>query len=225
MKRARGASLLCALTHHTRPPPFPHTHLDLDFVFHMFFLVKYAKALEEASFRGRAADFLWMLLLGGAALAAAAPLAGVQFLGSSLAFMMVYVWSRRNRHVSLSFLGILTFTAPYLPWVLLALSSLLRSSAAVDVLGMGAGECVGWGEGAVVCVFRVPPLPFPPSPPHSSSPHNRPSLLLPGGCLPPHVRRAAPAGHARPAGGAGGGRERGRARAAARGGGGAATAC
>lgn len=114
---------------------------DLDFVFHMFFLVKYAKALEEASFRGRAADFLWMLLLGGATLAAAAPLAGVQFLGSSLAFMMVYVWSRRNRHVALSFLGIVTFTAPYLPWVLLALSTLLRSSAAVDVLGLGAGEC------------------------------------------------------------------------------------
>lgn len=107
----------------------------------MFFLVKYAKALEEASFRGRAADFLWMLLLGGATLAAAAPLAGVQFLGSSLAFMMVYVWSRRNRHVALSFLGIVTFTAPYLPWVLLALSTLLRSSAAVDVLGLGAGEC------------------------------------------------------------------------------------
>lgn len=136
----------------------------------MFFLVKYAKALEEASFRGRAADFLWMLLLGGATLAAAAPLAGVQFLGSSLAFMMVYVWSRRNRHVSLSFLGILTFTAPYLPWVLLALSSLLRSSAAVDVLGMGAGEfglCGGCGVR-----FRVPLLSFNPHlPPFLFPPH------------------------------------------------------
>lgn len=36
----------------------------LDFVFHMFFLVKYSKALEEGSFRGRSADFLWMLLFG-----------------------------------------------------------------------------------------------------------------------------------------------------------------
>ena len=36
----------------------------LDFVFHMFFLVKYSKSLEEGSFRGRSADFLWMLLLG-----------------------------------------------------------------------------------------------------------------------------------------------------------------
>jgi len=38
--------------------------LGLDFVFHMFFLVKYSKSLEEGSFRGRSADFLWMLLFG-----------------------------------------------------------------------------------------------------------------------------------------------------------------
>ncbi len=36
----------------------------LDFVFHMFFLVKYCKALEEGSFRSRSADFLWMLVFG-----------------------------------------------------------------------------------------------------------------------------------------------------------------
>ena len=31
----------------------------------MFFLVKYSKSLEEGSFRGRSADFMWMLLFGG----------------------------------------------------------------------------------------------------------------------------------------------------------------
>ena len=36
----------------------------LDFVFHMFFPIKYSKSLEEGSFRGRSADFLWMLLIG-----------------------------------------------------------------------------------------------------------------------------------------------------------------
>lgn len=39
-------------------------YAGLDFVFHMFFLVKYSKSLEEGSFRGRSADFLWMLLFG-----------------------------------------------------------------------------------------------------------------------------------------------------------------
>lgn len=112
----------------------------------MFFLVKYAKQLEEGSFRGRSVDFAWMLVAGAAAIAAAAPLARgrVQFLGSSLAFMMVYVWSRRHRHVRMSFLGVASFTAPYLPWVLLAFSALLRPSGggiAVDLLGLAVGHC------------------------------------------------------------------------------------
>ena len=55
----------------------------------MFFLVRYSKSLEEGSFRNRTADFLWMLLFGAALLVAAAPFVNIQFLGSSLSFMMV----------------------------------------------------------------------------------------------------------------------------------------
>ena len=40
--------------------------ISLDFFFHMFFLVRYCRMLEEGSFRGRPADFLLMLLFGGA---------------------------------------------------------------------------------------------------------------------------------------------------------------
>lgn len=91
--------------------------VGLDFVFHMFFLIKYSKSLEEGSFRGRSADFLWMLLIGqsclywndhashqqipvlteatmyysagGTLLTCCAPFVNIQFLGSSLTFMMV----------------------------------------------------------------------------------------------------------------------------------------
>jgi Derlin-2/3 len=41
------------------------------------------------------------------------------FLAPSLAFAIVYVWSRRNTNVTMSFLGLFNFTAPYLPWVIL----------------------------------------------------------------------------------------------------------
>jgi Derlin-2/3 len=47
---------------------------------------------------------------------------------------------RRHRYVNLSFLGIFNFTAPYLPWVLLAFSVMLGSSPAVDLMGMAAGH-------------------------------------------------------------------------------------
>lgn len=39
--------------------------VSLDFLFHMFFLVRYCRQLEEGSFRGRTADFLVMMLFGG----------------------------------------------------------------------------------------------------------------------------------------------------------------
>ena len=45
------------------------------------------------------------------------------FLGSALAFMMVYVWGRRNEHVRMSFLGLSPFRAPYLRWGLLGWSA------------------------------------------------------------------------------------------------------
>jgi len=82
-----------------------------------------------------------MLLFGGSLLTVMAPLASIEFLGSSLTFMMVYVWGRRHPYVTLSFLGIFTFTAPYLPWVLLGFSLMLGSSPKVDLLGMVAGGC------------------------------------------------------------------------------------
>ena len=114
--------------------------LGMDFVFHMFFLSRYCRLLEEGTFRGRSGDFFWMLCVGGAMLSCVAPFVNIQFLGSSLTFMMVYVWGRRNRYVNMSFLGLFSFTAPYLPWVLLIFSVALGSSPVVDLLGMAAGH-------------------------------------------------------------------------------------
>lgn len=114
--------------------------LGLDFMFHMYFLARYCRLLEEGSFRGRTADFVFMLLFGAAMLTCVAPFVNIQFLGSSLTFMMVYVWGRRNQHVNMSFLGLFNFTAPFLPLVLLGFSTMLGSSPIVDLLGMAAGH-------------------------------------------------------------------------------------
>lgn len=38
--------------------------IGLDFFFHMFFLVRYCRLLEDGCFRGRTADFLYMILFG-----------------------------------------------------------------------------------------------------------------------------------------------------------------
>lgn len=73
---------------------------DLDFLFHMFFLARYCKLLEENSFRGRTADFFYMLLFGASVLTGIVLVGGmipyvsesfarIFFLSNSLTFMMV----------------------------------------------------------------------------------------------------------------------------------------
>ena len=49
--------------------------------------------------------------------------------------MLVYLWSRRNPYVRLNFFGLMTFHAPYLPWVLLGFSVLLGNSVVIDLMG------------------------------------------------------------------------------------------
>ena len=129
---------------------------SLDFLFHMYFLVRYCRLLEEGEFRGRTADFVAMLGFGAAAMLLAAPLLSVHFLGSSLAFMMVYVWGRRNEAVRMSFLGLFPFSAPYLPWVLLAFSMLLGNPATTDLVGIAVGHTYFYLERArgVASSFR-----------------------------------------------------------------------
>ena len=38
--------------------------VGVDFLFHMYFLVRYSRALEEGSFRGNPADYLFFLIIG-----------------------------------------------------------------------------------------------------------------------------------------------------------------
>eukprot|EP00037_Helgoeca_nana_P012368 m.112135 g.112135 ORF g.112135 m.112135 type:complete len:254 (+) comp21406_c0_seq1:35-796(+) len=115
-------------------------NFSIDFIFHMFFLVRYCKMLEEGSFRGRGADFLYMLLLGAIAITIIGPFVQVYFLGSSLTFMLVYLWGRRNPAVGMNFLGLFYFNADYLPWVLLGLSLLLNHNILADLIGIGVGH-------------------------------------------------------------------------------------
>ena len=115
--------------------------VGVDFLFHMFFLARYCRLLEEGSFRGRTGDFVLMLFFGGLVMCLASTVVSVPpFLGSSLAFMMVYVWARRNDEMRMSFLGLFTFRAPYLPWVLLWFSVLLGNSPSIDLIGIVVGH-------------------------------------------------------------------------------------
>ena len=114
---------------------------SVDFLFHMYFLVRYSRLLEEGEhFRGRTANYIVMLLFGILNISLVATYTNVHFLGSALTFMMVYVWGRRNPDVKMSFLGFFTFNAPYLPWVMLGFSTLLGNGTTMDLIGIVVGH-------------------------------------------------------------------------------------
>lgn len=100
--------------------------------------------LEESA--SSVAHFSWLLAYASLTLLCIAPLFDQAFLGTTLSSTLVYIWSRRNPDVRLSFLGLLTFKAPWLPWVLIAFNVVLHGHWPKDEL---CGIAVGHGEFSV----------------------------------------------------------------------------
>jgi Derlin-2/3 len=119
---------------------------SLDFIFHMYFVVRYCRLLEEGTFRGRTADFVNLLIYGAIFMLACTTMISIfsriKFLGHPMSFMMVYLWSRDpdNSDLRMNFLGVLQFSAPYLPWVLLVFSLLIGNPVEMDLLGIIVGH-------------------------------------------------------------------------------------
>ncbi|XP_065324371.1 derlin-2-like isoform X2 [Gordionus sp. m RMFG-2023] len=111
-----------------------------NFLFNIIFTYRYCRMLEEGSFRGRTGDFVIMFLFGGALMTTIALFINILFLGQAFTIMLVYIWSRRNPYIRMNFFGLLTFQAPYLPWVILAFSLLLGNSILIDLVGISVGH-------------------------------------------------------------------------------------
>jgi len=122
--------------------------------------------LEESSFANRKADYFWLLLQSAVMLLVRpsypphhtfvlnshsppkmlSPLVNLPFLSSPLAFVPIYLWSRRHPSTPISLFGLVTITAPYLPLALIGVAWMLNGTwkaAAQDLLGCAVGH-VGW---------------------------------------------------------------------------------
>ncbi|XP_039098769.1 derlin-3 isoform X3 [Hyaena hyaena] len=91
--------------------------LGFSFFFNMLFVFRYCRMLEEGSFRGRTADFVFMFLFGGVLMTVSFPgseTSGAAPLGPAF--------------------------APFLPWALMGFSLLLGNSILVDLLGIAVGH-------------------------------------------------------------------------------------
>ncbi|KAI7862194.1 Der1-like family-domain-containing protein [Spinellus fusiger] len=114
--------------------------ISIDYFFH---IARYSRMMEEGFFRNKPADYVWLLVFSATMLilfSLVFPHAYIPFLGSPLAFTMVYIWARRNPNIRLNFLGVMAFRAPHLPWVLCVFSFVCEPITSGDLLGILAGH-------------------------------------------------------------------------------------
>ncbi|XP_038712369.1 derlin-1-like [Tripterygium wilfordii] len=83
---------------------------SINFGIHLLMIARYGVQLENGPFNRRTADFLWMMIFGGLTLLAlsAIPLLWNPFLGVSLVFMLLYIWSREFPTAQVSLYGLVT---------------------------------------------------------------------------------------------------------------------
>ncbi|KAL6131808.1 hypothetical protein ACLB2K_070181 [Fragaria x ananassa] len=106
---------------------------------------KYGVSLEKGPFDKRTADYVWMFIFGAMSLLvlSAVPYMRPYFLGSSLVFMIVYVWSRELPDARINVYGLVHFKGFYLPYVMMAIDLLLGNSLRHKVVAY-------WGEGTQI---------------------------------------------------------------------------
>ncbi|RVW79256.1 Derlin-1 [Vitis vinifera] len=105
-------------------------------------IARYGVQLEKGVFERRTADFLWMMIFGALTLLvlSAIPLLWTPFLGVSLVFMLLYVWSREFPNAQINLYGLVQLKAFYFPWAMLALDVIFGSQILPDLLGIVAGH-------------------------------------------------------------------------------------
>ncbi|KAK9463386.1 Derlin-2 [Lipomyces oligophaga] len=133
--------------------------LSLDFVFHIFFMSRYPRMLEESFYLHKTSEFIWLLLYSASSLILLSPFASLPFLGSPLSFSLVYIWARRNPTVNLSFLGLFVFSAPYLPWILFIFAYIISGDLPQgDLLGIAVGHVYFFFEDIFPRLYGFRPL-------------------------------------------------------------------
>ncbi|XP_059634883.1 derlin-1-like [Cornus florida] len=115
---------------------------SINFGIRLLMIARYGVQLENGPFERRTADFLWMVIFGALSLLvlSAIPLLWSPFLGISLVFMLLYVWSREFPNANINIYGLVTLKAFYLPWAMLALDVIFGSPLLPDLLGIIAGH-------------------------------------------------------------------------------------
>lgn len=115
---------------------------SMPFIFKMFLLTRSMMNLEAGHFFGSSAataEMAFLMLFGATFMIAFSYFWPFPFLGMSLIFMVLYVWSRKEPYTVVTFWGF-AFQAWQYPFVLMVLGILLGGNPVLDILGIVIGH-------------------------------------------------------------------------------------
>ncbi|MBA0690482.1 hypothetical protein Goari_008153, partial [Gossypium aridum] len=83
-------------------------NFSMNFGIRLLMIARYGVQLEQGPFQRRTADFLWMMIFGAISLLALSivPILRGAFLGISLVFMLLYIWSREFPNAQVNIYGL-----------------------------------------------------------------------------------------------------------------------
>eukprot|EP00472_Partenskyella_glossopodia_P012257 CAMPEP_0197525024 /NCGR_PEP_ID=MMETSP1318-20131121/10573_1 /TAXON_ID=552666 /ORGANISM="Partenskyella glossopodia, Strain RCC365" /LENGTH=227 /DNA_ID=CAMNT_0043078173 /DNA_START=24 /DNA_END=708 /DNA_ORIENTATION=+ len=113
------------------------------FIFQMFILGRYFNLVESGYYNpsnpGKTAEMVTFVAFGAIVMLVLSFFWNLFFLGPALSFMVMYVWSRKDPMMPISFWGF-AIKAWHLPFVMLGMALLMRSSPVLDIVGIFVGH-------------------------------------------------------------------------------------
>ncbi|KAK6132230.1 hypothetical protein DH2020_034050 [Rehmannia glutinosa] len=115
---------------------------SLTFAFRLLTILYYGTQLERGPFDKRTADLLWMYIFGAMPILVMAgiPYFWSPFLGPSLIFVIVYVWSREFKNARVNIHGLFELKGFYIAWYMLAADMVLGNPLKPGLVGIAAGH-------------------------------------------------------------------------------------
>nr|GEY54380.1 pentatricopeptide repeat-containing protein At2g22070 [Tanacetum cinerariifolium] len=104
--------------------------------------LKYGVQLKRGPFDKRIANYVWMFFFGALSLLVVAviPFFRFGFMGTTLVFMIIYVWSRELPNTRVNIQGLVELKGFYLPWAMVAIDLVLGNQLMSSLLGIGVGH-------------------------------------------------------------------------------------
>lgn len=116
---------------------------SFDFAMHMYMLYENCRRYEMNPFNtgggGNSSDFLYMILLGMAALCVVGYFFNLTLMAVPLVYMIMYVWSRREPETIVNLMT-LKYKALYSPWVSLLIYVVMGAPLTRPLLGIAVGH-------------------------------------------------------------------------------------